>query len=305
MVVAGPTASGKTALAIQLAQHYKTEIISADSRQFYKELPVGTAAPSVYEQNQVKHHFVENISIHEPFDVATYEIKVLKLLAQLFENHDIVILSGGSGLFIDAVCKGLDDLPESTIEIRNKVQAIYDVEGISGLQDRLKILDPEYFEKMDAQNPRRLQRALEVCMQSGNTYTSFRTGSPKERHFHIIKIAIQAERNELIDRINRRVDAMMANGLLDEVMGLLEHRHLNALNTVGYSELFNFLNGECTLEQAIEKIKINTRRYAKRQMTWFRKKDDYAWFSRDAIDLIVAFVDRHLRAEESKSPNDF
>lgn len=295
MVVAGPTASGKTTLAIQLARHFKTEIVSADSRQFYKELAIGTAAPTNDEQSQAKHHFVGNISIHESFDVGTYENLALKLLAQLFENHDIVILSGGSGLFIDAVCNGLDDLPESSTEIRNKVQAIYDTEGLSGLQNQLKILDPEYFEKMDAQNPRRLQRALEVCFQSGRTYTSFRSGLTKERPFSVIKIAIQTERNELIDRINQRVDDMMLNGLLDEVKELPADSNLNALNTVGYKELFDYLKGNCTLNQAVEKIKVNTRRYAKRQMTWFRNKSDYHWFQRNDFDLIVTFIGQQLK----------
>jgi tRNA dimethylallyltransferase len=290
LVVAGPTASGKTSLAIQFARHFNTEIISADSRQFYRELPIGTAAPTWHEQSQATHHFVGNTSIHDTFDVASYEQNAISLLSQLFEKHNIVILCGGSGLFIDAVCNGLDELPETTSGIRNEVHQIYQNEGIEGLQQRLKTLDPEYFQKMDAQNPRRLQRALEVCLQSGKTYTSFRTGSQKVRPFEIIRLAIVTDRKELIQRINQRVDTMMADGFLEEANGLIRFSHLNALNTVGYKELFDYLHGQCTLEQAIEQIKVNTRRYAKRQMTWFRKNDAYTWFTRQEIDRMIELI---------------
>lgn len=297
LVVTGPTASGKTSLAIQLALHFKTEIISADSRQFYKELPIGTAAATTFELNQVVHHFVGSISIVDTMDVATYEKEVLELLIRLFEKHDILILSGGSGLFIDAICHGLDDLPETSFEIRKKVQEIYLTEGLSGLQQQLEILDPDYFQLMDKQNPRRLQRALEVCLQSGKAYTSFRTRTRKKRPFDILKIAIQTDRDELIDRINDRVDKMMAEGLLDEVKKLLEHRSLNALNTVGYKELFDYLDGRYTLDQAVDKIKINTRRYAKRQMTWFRKNDEYNWFSINVVNQIIEFINQKMQSE--------
>jgi tRNA dimethylallyltransferase len=295
LVVAGPTASGKTALAIELALHFKTEIISADSRQFYKELPIGTAAPTASELKQVKHHFIGNISITNTYDVATYEKEVVDLLPRLFEKNDIVILSGGSGLFIDAVCNGLDALPETTPAIRNEVQDLYLTKGLNGLQEKLEILDPEYFRIMDAQNPRRLQRALEVCLQSGKTFTSLRTKTRKMRPFGCIKIAIQTDRKELIERINQRVDNMMADGLLNEVKSLYENRNLNALNTVGYKELFDYLDGECTLDQAVEKIKISTRRYAKRQMTWFRKNDDYNWFSRNEVSQIIKFINQNIQ----------
>lgn len=295
LVVAGPTASGKTSLAIQLALHFKAEIISADSRQFYKELPIGTAAPTTFELNQVKHHFVGNISIIDTFDVATYEKEVLELLVKLFMKHDVLILSGGSGLFIDAICNGLDELPETSNEIRNNVKEIYLTEGLSGLQQRLENLDPDYFHIMDKQNPRRLQRALEVCLETGNTYTSYRTSPRKKRPFDILKIAIYTDRNELIERINQRVEKMMFEGLLDEVKELSEHRILNALNTVGYKELFDYLDGKYTLDQAVDNIKINTRRYAKRQMTWFRKNDDYNWFSRNEVSQIIEFVNQYIQ----------
>jgi len=295
LVIAGPTASGKTALAVQLAQHFNTEIVSADSRQLYNELPIGSAAPTAIEQASIKHHFVGCISIHQDFDVATYEKMVLELLNQIFEHHSIVILAGGSGLFVDAVCNGLDTLPETTAVIRKEVQAIYSEKGLVGLQEKVKILDPKYFGTLDIHNPRRLQRALEVCLQTGTTYSSFRTRTKKKRPFRSIRIALQCDRAELINRINRRVDKMMTDGLLDEATKLYNHRHVNALNTVGYKELFTYLHADCSLEQAIAKIKINPRRYAKRQMTWFRKNDDYTWFRADEPDKIIQFIEKQIQ----------
>ncbi len=289
LVLAGPTASGKTKLAIQIARYFQTEIISADSRQFYRELRIGTATPSESELAQVKHYFVANKSIKDHFDVAMYEKDVLTLLSQLFKIHDVVILTGGSGLFIDAVCNGLDALPETSDQIRIQVQQILDFEGIKGLQERVHKLDPDYYKEVDIQNPRRLQRALEVCLQTGATFSSFRTKNQTSRPFQIIKIAIETNRNELIARINQRVDLMIETGLVDEVISLKAFIEFNALNTVGYKEIFQYLSGEYTLEVAIEKIKTNTRRYAKRQITWLRKTDEYHWFERDEIDKIIKY----------------
>lgn len=290
LVVSGPTASGKTALAIRLARHFNTEIISADSRQFYKELPIGTAAPDLDEQSQIKHHFVGTLSVTEHFDVATYESEVLALLDQLFDNHEYVILCGGSGLFIDAVCEGLDAIPDTGEEIRDEVSKIYLEEGLAGLQKRIQGIDPEYFAIADIQNPRRLQRALEVWMQTGQTFTSFRKNETVQRDFQIIRIAIQTNRAELIEKINQRTDQMISAGLLEEARNMLSFKYLNSLNTVGYKELFDYFEGKYTLDEAIERIKINTRRYAKRQMTWLRKNPSWNWFRADETEKIIQFV---------------
>ena len=282
IVLAGPTASGKTATAIKLAKAFDAEIISADSRQFYKELSIGTAAPTAEELAQVKHYFVHNISIEDKYDVADYERDALQLLEKLFQDHDTVIMTGGSGLFIDAVCNGIDEMPDIQPEIREKVQKLYDEGGLRALQDEAQHLDPEYFAIVDQQNPRRLQRALEICYQTGKTFTSFRQRKPAQRDFEIKKYALLWDRQELISRIDRRVDLMMEQGLLEEAKALYPKRHLNALNTVGYKELFAYFDGDCTLEEAIELIKIRTRQYAKRQMTWLRKDVGYQWITPDS-----------------------
>jgi tRNA dimethylallyltransferase len=295
LVVSGPTASGKTALAIRLAQHYETEIISADSRQFYKELPVGTAAPSQEELAQIKHHFIGNLSVSDSLDVASYETEVLELLQQLFEIHDLVILCGGSGLFIDAVCEGLDAIPDTEDEIRKEVGKIYLEEGLSGLQKRIQEIDPEYFALADTQNPRRLQRALEVWMQTRQTFTSFRKRETVKRDFQIIRIAIQTDRKELIEKINQRTEQMISSGMVEEALNMLPFRYLNSLNTVGYKELFDYFDGKFTLDEALEKIRVNTRRYAKRQMTWLRKNADWNWFSADETEKIILFVNDFTR----------
>ena len=285
IVIAGPTASGKTAFAIQLAKALDTVIISADSRQFYKEMSIGTAAPSPDELLQVKHYFVHNISIEDKYDVADYEREVLALLDELFKTHDNVILTGGSGLFIDAVCNGIDTMPDIEPEIRQKVEKLLQDSGLKALQDEVQRLDPEYFALVDQQNPRRLQRALEVCYQTGKTFTSFRSGNAVQRDFAIKKYALLWERQALIERIERRVDLMMKQGLLEEAKKLYPQRHLNALNTVGYKELFAYFDGQCTLKEAVEQIKIHTRQYAKRQMTWLRKDKEYLWIKYDSLIL--------------------
>ena len=295
IVLAGPTASGKTATAIKLAEAFETDIISADSRQFYKELSIGTAAPTEEELSRTNHFFVQHLSIFDKYDVADYEKDVLFVLKNYFKLHDCIILTGGSGLFIDAVCNGLDAIPDVSDEIRNKVQKIYEDGGIKTLQDEVKRVDNEYFQIVDKQNPRRLQRALEVFYQTGMPYSTFRQKNTAERDFDIIKVALLWDRDKLIERINKRVDMMMKQGLLDEVKSVYKYRHLNPLNTVGYKELFDYLDGKCTLEQAVEQIKISTRQYAKRQMTWLRKNIDYQWFTIDQIDEMIDYIKNHLK----------
>ena len=289
IVLAGPTASGKTATAIKLAKAFDAEIISADSRQFYKELSIGTAAPTVEELAQVKHHFVHNLSIEDRYDVADYEKDVLSYLNEYFKTKNVAIMTGGSGLFIDAVCNGLDAIPDISEEIRNRVSKMLEIDGLETLQKEVERVDPEYFQIVDKQNPRRLQRALEVFYQTGKPYSTFRQKNAAERDFDIIKVALLWDRIALINRINARVEAMMAQGLLNEVKSVYPKRHLNSLNTVGYKELFDYLDGKCTLEQAVEQIKISTRQYAKRQMTWLRKNNDYKWFGIDEVDEIIDF----------------
>ncbi len=279
IVIAGPTASGKTAFALKVAKALNTVILSADSRQFYKEMSIGTAAPTEEELSQVQHYFVHHISIEDKYDVADYERDALQLLDELFKTHDAVVMTGGSGLFIDAVCNGIDAMPDIKPEIRQKVENLLKEGGLRALQDEVQRLDPEYFAIVDQQNPRRLQRALEVCYQTGKTFTSFRRGNTVKRDFDIKKYALLWEREALIERIDKRVDLMMEQGLLEEAKSLYPKRHLNALNTVGYKELFAFFDGLCTLAEAVELIKIHTRQYAKRQMTWLRKDNGYQWIT--------------------------
>lgn len=287
IVLVGPTASGKTATAIKLAKAFDAEIISADSRQFYKELSIGTAAPTAEELAQVKHHFVHNLSIEDKYDVADYERDVLNFLKQYFKTKNVAIMTGGSGLFIDAVCNGLDEMPDISEEVRDRVSKMLETDGIEALQKEVEKVDNEYYQVVDRQNPRRLQRALEVYYQTGKPYSTFRQRNVAKRDFEITKLAILWDRDKLIERINQRVDMMMQQGLLDEVKSVYQKRYLNSLNTVGYKELFDYLDGKCTLEQAVEQIKINTRQYAKRQMTWLRKDNDYQWFTIDEVDEII------------------
>lgn len=299
VVIAGPTASGKTATAIQVAKALGTEIISADSRQFYKELPIGTAAPTKEEQSEVQHHMIHNLNVEDKYDVADYENDVLALLKKLFINHDTVVLTGGSGLFIDAVCKGLDSIPDISDEVRNKVNKLYEEGGLFALQNEVQRLDPEYYNIVDKYNPRRLQRAVEVCYQTGLTYSSFRNNTAKVRDFKIIKVALLWDRNELISRINLRVEKMVSEGLLEEAKAMYPKRHLNSLNTVGYKELFEHFDGKATLNEAIEHIKINTRQYAKRQMTWLRKNNDYQWFTIDEIPEMINYIKSTINSENN------
>lgn len=286
VVIAGPTASGKTSTSIALAKRWNTEILSADSRQFYKEMRIGTAVPSLKELHEVKHHFIQNISILNDYDVATYEQEALRLLERLFKQHDKVILTGGSGLFIDAVCRGIDAMPDIDMEVRQRVSQLYREGGLTAMQQEVQRLDPEYWKEVDWKNPRRLQRALEVCYQTGCTFTSFRSQTVAHRDFNIVKYALLWDRQELYNRINLRVEQMLSEGLVDEARRLLPYRRRNALNTVGYKELFDYFDGKCSLMEAIEQIKLNTRHYAKRQMTWLRRDPEYQWITmEEALEL--------------------
>jgi len=291
IVVLGPTAVGKTKTAIILAKHFDTEIISADSRQFYRELKIGTATPSPQELAAVKHHFIGHLSISDYYNVSRFETDVLRLLDKLFVNHRYVIMTGGSGLYIDAVCRGIDDLPDPEPELRDKIKNWYSEKGISFLQEKLKKLDPEYFEKVDKANPNRLMRAIEVCLSTGQTFTSLRRNTPRERDFNIIKIGLNRPREELFENIARRTDQMIQDGLVEEVKSLTAFRHTNALNTVGYREIFDFTDGKISLEQAVENIKTNTRRYAKRQLTWFKRDGGTEWFLPEQIQKIIQYIE--------------
>ncbi len=290
VVIAGPTAVGKTDVAISLAKEWHTEIISADSRQFYSEMSIGTAKPDSQQLNEVKHHFVGQLSIHDYYNVSKFETESLLLLQKLFEIHDIVFMVGGSGLYIDAVCKGIDDFPDPEPELRAYLKGIYMDDGIGKLQEMLLSLDPEYYATVDINNPNRLLRALEVCHTTGKKFSEQRLNSAKNRDFRIIKIGLALPRPELFSRIESRVDQMIENGLVKEVENLLPFRHLNALKTVGYKEIFEFLNSEITLQQAIVNIKTNTRRYAKRQLTWFNRTDEYKWFGPSQIKEITNYL---------------
>lgn len=274
-VITGPTAVGKTEYAIRMAQQHNSCIISVDSRQFYKEMKIGTASPTPEELAAVPHYFVGTLSIHDYYNVSQFEEQVLALLENLFRKHQVVIMTGGSGLYIDAVCRGVDAMPDPDLEVRQRVMRLLEEEGIEALRAQLRLLDPTYCADADMANHKHLVRALEVCLQTGQPYSSFRTGNRKPRPFAIVKQALERPREELFDRINRRVDVMMEQGLLEEARGLYPYKHLNALNTVGYKELFDFFEGKLTLERAIEDIKTHTRRYAKRQMTWFKRDGEY------------------------------
>ncbi|MDD3667160.1 MAG: tRNA (adenosine(37)-N6)-dimethylallyltransferase MiaA [Bacteroidales bacterium] len=277
IVLTGPTAVGKTKEAINLAKALNTEIISADSRQFYKELNIGVATPSKEELEEVKHHFIGHISIHNNYNVGLFEKDALDRIELLFKTYDTIVLTGGSGMYIDVVCNGMDSLPDVDIEIRNELNRIFKEEGISVLQEELREKDIEYYNIVDTKNHIRLIRALEVIRQTGKTFSFYRTNKKTQRDFQIFKFALQRERSELIERIDKRVDLMIESGLLEEAKEVYPYKNLSALNTVGYKELFKYFDNQISFQQAIEDIKTNTRRYAKRQMTWFRKDKEYIW----------------------------
>lgn len=279
IVIVGPTAIGKTSLSLDLASHFQTEILSADSRQFFKEMSIGTAAPTPTELSKAPHHFIHHISIEDDYSVGDFEKEALTKLEELFQTHDTVIMVGGSGLYVDAVTKGLDEFPKVDESIRENLNQELHTKGIENLQQQLKELDPQYFSEADIQNPHRLIRALEICIGTGKPYSSFRKNEAAKRPFNNIFIGLDAERQTVYDRINQRVDIMAQEGLIEEARKLYDKRGLNALNTVGYKELFKYFDGEWSQEHAIEEIKKNTRRFAKRQFTWFRKNEQINWFN--------------------------
>jgi len=279
IVIAGPTAVGKTAFSIKLAKELKTEILSADSRQFYRETVVGTAAPTVEEREGITHHFVGHLSIFDYYNVSMYEQDALKILNNLFKKNQYAVLCGGSGLYIDAVCSGIDLLPNIDLELRENLQKRLDTEGLAILLAELKNLDKDYYHIVDKQNPKRVLRALEVCLQTQKTYTSLRTQSAKKRNFDIIRVCLTLPREELNNRINLRTEEMLKKGFLEEAHNLFPYRHLNSLNTVGYKELFNYIDGKYSWNLCVEKIKTQTRRYAKRQLTWFKKNKEYVFLN--------------------------
>ena len=294
-VLIGPTGVGKTALSLSIAEMLGCDIVSADSRQMYADLKIGTAAPTGKELARVRHHFVGQLALTDYYSAARYEEEVIKCLNNLFLANDHALLTGGSMMYVDAVCKGIDDIPTVDEETRAFMMERYDKEGLEPLCAELRLLDPEYYRIVDLKNPKRVIHALEICHMTGRTYTSYRTQSCKERPFRIVKIGLRREREELYERINRRVDIMMEEGLLDEVKSVLPYRHLNSLNTVGYKELFMYLDGEWSLDFAIEKIKQNSRIYSRKQMTWFKRDTDIHWFHPDDKDEILQFVRLHTQ----------
>lgn len=293
--IVGPTAIGKTSLSIKLANHFDTEIISADSRQFYKEMQIGTAAPDATELASAKHHFIHHKSIEDNYNVGAFEKDAITLLDELFFTKDIVIMVGGSGLYIDAVVKGLDDFPEIDPAIRESLNLQLKMKGLAHLQGQLEHLDKKSYDTIEIDNPHRVIRALEICIGTGKPYTSFLNKEKPQRHFKTITIGLNAQRELIYERINQRVDAMIIEGLLDEIKLLESKQNLNALNTVGYKELFNYLNGKWPLEFAIDEIKKNTRRFAKRQLTWFRKNNEIKWFDFDSnIKSIINMIENQI-----------
>lgn len=299
LAVVGPTAIGKTALGIQLAKHFDTEIISADSRQFFKEMEIGTAVPSTEELNEVPHHFIQHKSIFEPYSVGDFEKEAILLLNDLYQKKDVAVMVGGSGLYVDAVISGLDEFPEVDPHIRETLNQELEKNGLELLQKELKQRDPEYYKTVDLENPHRLIRALEVCRATDKPYSSFLNQRKPERPFKSLYIGIDAPREVVYDRINTRVDFMMEAGLFEEVKKLYSHKKLNALQTVGYKELFEYIDGKCSLEFAISEIKKNTRRFAKRQLTWLRKNESILWLPYDGKpEKVLQMVTDRLKTNQ-------
>jgi tRNA dimethylallyltransferase len=287
VIIAGPTAIGKTNISVELAGLFNSPVISADSRQVYKEMTIGTAVPSALHLQEVKHYFIQNISVRETYNASIYETEAVTLLEDLFKKHDVLIMTGGSGLYINAVCHGIDFFPDTDPSIRNDIYLKLEKEGIESLQKELEFLDPKTYASIDLRNPKRIQKALEICRMTGKPYSEFLTGLKKERNFNIIRICLDMDRNTLYNRINERVLKMLQQGLLNEAENLYELRHFNALNTVGYKELFDFFDGKSRYDEAIEKIQANTRKYARKQLTWFRKDNQYKFFNPDNKEKIM------------------
>ena len=290
IVITGPTAVGKTALCLDLAQHFGIPIINADSRQIYKELKIGTASPTDEQLAKVKHYFVGTLSLNDYYSASLFEPQTMEILEREFAKSDYALMAGGSMMYIDAVCNGIDDIPTVDDVTRETLKSRLANEGLETLVEELRHLDPEYYEIVDKQNPRRVVHGLEICLMTGKTYTSFRKREKKQRPFRIIKIGLNREREELYNRINLRVDQMMDEGLLDEARNLYPMRHMNALNTVGYKEMFAYLDGKWTLEEAVERIKGNTRRYARKQLTWYKKDEQIRWFHPNEKDNIISYI---------------
>ena len=297
IVITGPTAVGKTALCLEIAKHFDIPIINADSRQIYRELRIGTAQPTKEQMQEVKHYFVGTLGLDDYYSASLFEQQVLECLEQQFLTNDYALLSGGSMMYIDAVCDGIDDIPTIDDETRTLMKQRLADEGLEALVEELRRLDPEYYEIVDRQNPRRVVHALEICTMTGKTYTSFRKREKRQRPFQIIKIGLNRPREELYDRINQRVDQMMADGLLEEARSLYPLRHLNALNTVGYKELFDYLEGRWPLEEAVERIKGNTRRYARKQLTWYKKDPQIRWFHPQETEQIISYITNYERED--------
>lgn len=290
IVITGPTAVGKTALCLDIAQHFGIPIINADSRQIYKELKIGTASPTNEQLSKVKHYFVGSLSLNDYYSASLFEQQALEILEREFSTSNYALMAGGSMMYIDAVCNGIDDIPTVDDNTREALKARLSSEGLEILVQELKELDPEYYEIVDKQNPRRVVHGLEICLMTGKTYTSFRKREKKQRPFRIVKIGLNREREELYNRINQRVDQMMAEGLLEEAKNLYPMRQMNALNTVGYKEMFAYLDGTWTLEEAVERIKGNTRRYARKQLTWYKKDEQIKWFHPDDKEKIISYI---------------
>lgn len=294
LVLIGPTGVGKTELSLRLAEAFHTCILSADSRQLYADLKIGTAAPTTEQLSRVRHYFVGTLQLTDYYSAARYEEEVMRLLPALFAEHRTVVLTGGSMMYVDAVCKGIDDIPTVDNETRRLMLQRYETEGLERLCAELRLLDPEYYKAVDLKNPKRVIHALEICYMTGRSYTSFRTNTRKQRPFRIVKVGLTRPREELYDRINRRVDQMLADGLVDEARRVYPHRHLNSLNTVGYKELFKYIDGEWTLPFAVEKIKQNSRIYSRKQMTWFKRDNDIRWFHPDREAEILEYLREHV-----------
>lgn len=293
-VIVGPTGVGKTSLCLKVAEHLNTVIINADSRQVFKEIPVGTAAPTKDERKSIRHFFVGNLHINEYYNASKYEQDVLKLLNILFKYKDNVIMSGGSMMYVDAVCKGIDDIPSVDDNIRKTLQERFDKEGLSGISKDLALLDPDYYAIVDKNNHKRIIHALEICLSTGKPYSSFRKNTTKERPFRIIKIGLNMDRQRLYERIDLRVEQMIHDGLIQEALNVYEYKDLNALNTVGYKETFEYLDGLCTLDNAIFRIKSNTHKYCRKQLTWFRRDPNIHWFSPDNIEEIINYINTFI-----------
>lgn len=292
IVITGPTAVGKTELCLRIAEKFNIPVINADSRQIFRGMQIGTAAPTPEQRKRVRHYFVDLLELDEYYNASMYEQDVMKLLYSMFKDKDnaIALLTGGSMMYIDAVCNGIDDIPTISDEVRLLYKQRLEKEGLTTLLQELKVKDPQYYDFVDKNNPRRVVHGLEICHQTGRTYSSFRVKEKKQRPFRIIKIALNRDREELYSRINRRVDEMMENGMVEEARLLLPFRSLNALNTVGYKELFRYFDGEWTMEEAIERIKGNTRRYARKQLTWYKKDNDIVWFDAAETDKVFMYL---------------